>query len=221
MGTRIDMTGQDFGRLHVVEYAGTVSGRATWRCRCSCGNEIVVTGKRLRSGNTKSCGCYNLDVATNRIVALNTVHGGSHSRLFRIWSGMKTRCYNKHATNYKDYGGRGITMCSEWAANFAPFRLWALENGYADNLSIDRIDNNRGYSPDNCRWASAKQQNNNRRSNTKVEYNGEIHSVSEWAEIIGIASDTLLHRLNCGRFSIEQALTLPKMRRRIKKGATP
>lgn len=215
MGKRIDLTGQDFGRLRVVKHAGTTAdGHALWLCQCTCGKEVFVSGNALRRGNTKSCGCYNRDVSTARIVAKNTTHGGTGTRLFRIWSNMKTRCYNPNAINYDNYGGRGITVCDEWRDDFTTFREWALANGYTNSLTLDRIDNDRGYSPDNCRWATIKEQMNNRRSNTVVSYGGEAHTVTEWAAIIGIAPDALLYRINCGRYTVEQALTLPKMRKR-------
>ena len=169
MGKLIDLTGQRFGRLTVIERAGKdYIGQAMWRCRCDCGNVTVVAGGNLRTGNTKSCGCYGHELTIGGYRSRThggTCDGGKRTRLYRIWRAMKTRCYNLNAQNYKDYGGRGITICPEWLHDFVAFRDWALSHGYRDDLSIDRIDNDKGYSPDNCRWATAKEQRANQRSN--------------------------------------------------------
>ena len=222
MAERIDMVGKRCGRLTVIEYVGAGKGKsryALWKCRCDCGNEIIASGHSLRSGNTKSCGCYNLDMATKRIVEQNTTHGKTHSRLYRVWSSIKTRCRNKNATNFDLYGDRGIDICEEWANSFQSFFEWSISNGYDEtakrgDCTIDRIDNSKGYSPDNCRWVNMKTQNNNRRSNTVIEYGGESHTITERAEIKGLTVSALLHRLYCGRYTVEESLNLPRMRKR-------
>lgn len=160
-----DLSGRRFGRLVVVKRAdecvGHSYGHSLWMCLCDCGNETYVYGSNLLQGKTKSCGCYH----TEMIKAANSTHGESKTRLHRIWAGMKERCYNTRASNYHNYGGRGISVCDEWRNSFSAFRDWAVLNGYKDHLSIDRINVDGNYEPQNCRWATFIEQNNNKRNN--------------------------------------------------------
>ena len=189
-----NLVGRKFERLTVLEYAGKIGNRRkriSWLCQCACGKKVIVSGENLKYGVTKSCGCYCLD----KIKEKNTKHGSTKTRLYHIYCKMKERCYNKTCKAYKNYGGRGITVCEEWLEDFTHFEKWAKENGYSEKLSIDRINVNGNYEPTNCRWVTDKIQCNNRRSNRFIEYNGEVRTVAEWVDITGIPYGTLYSRL--------------------------
>ena len=190
-----NLDGRRFGYLSVVKLAHAYGGHAHWLCRCDCGKDTVVKGSHLRSGHTISCGCKRGNIA----------HRESNTRLYHIWNGMRERCSNPNNPQYDSYGARGIQVCPEWL-EYVNFRDWALANGYAENLSIDRIDNNGGYCPENCRWATAREQANNTRKTRLLTYNGETHSVSEWARKLNINQSTLSMRINKYGWSVEDAL---------------
>lgn len=194
----IDMTGKVVGRLHVLRRAeNDRHGSARWECMCDCGKEVVVLGRSLRCGSTRSCGCISVE---NAKILKRITHGETGTRLYRIWKGIHNRCRD---INNKTYGGRGISVCSEWDS-YEAFREWAHKTGYREDLSIDRIDVNGNYSPDNCKWSNIVQQANNKRNN--VKYNGKTAAVL--ARENGIKYYTLRKRLIKG-WNLEDALSIP------------
>ena len=211
MGKLIDLTGQRFGRLTVIERTNQSPGEEVrWLCKCSCGKTVEVDAKSLRKGKTKSCGCYRKDATSSRF----RKHGATvrdkktpDYRIYSIWRGMLDRCYRQGNHRYKLYGGRGISVCDEWH-DFATFQRWAMENGYKDGLTIDRIDNQKGYSPENCQWATPLEQTRNRRITRRITFMGHTMTVREWASMIGVPYEILNQRLTRG-WNIERALTEP------------
>ena len=206
-----DMTGERYGNLTVVERGEDYIDKnnhhtTTWICRCDCGETTKTTRTMLISGRIKSCGCKS--------PRFEKTHGGSRTRLYRIFQSIKARCYYTKHQQYHNYGGRGIKICDEWLNDFNKFRDWAMDNGYSEELTIDRIDVNGDYEPDNCRWATHKQQSNNRRDNHIIEFNGESHTVTEWADITGINEATMFNRIKAG-WSIEDVITKPVRRKTI------
>lgn len=191
-----DIQGQKFGKLTAINAVGTDKHRKVlWRCVCECGNESVVTGKRLRTGHTSSCGC----------IQRQPIHGMSHSRIYSVWRDMVTRCNNPSNSRWKDYGGRGITVCSRWLN----FSLFLEDMGEApEGMSLERIDNNQGYALQNCKWATSIEQASNRRTNKFLEFQGQIKTVSQWARDLNISISALNNRLRLG-WDISRALTEP------------
>lgn len=196
----IDLTGQKFGRLSVIKHLGSTY----CECKCECGNIVNVLTSNLKSGHTKSCGCLNKELSKQR----HFKHGKTQSRLYHIYHSIKDRCYNKNYKRYNDYGGRGIAVCDEWQDDFQAFYDWSINNGYKDNLTIDRINNNGNYEPNNCRWVGMKQQQRNKRNNRNFTINGETRCLSEWCDILGLRYGTVLQRINVYNWSIEKALEL-------------
>jgi len=199
MPKKIDLTGKVFERLTVIRELDTTRSGVRWECRCECGKVTKVLSNDLRSGKTLSCGCYKIDI--HRKIKGESIHS---SRIYRIWEGMNQRCYNKNHTSYYNYGGRGISICNEWKDS-ATFYDWAINNGYEDELTIDRIDNNGNYCPDNCRWITRKEQLNNKRTNKMITYNNKTQTISQWANELEINKNTIRKRIRLG-WSIEDVL---------------
>lgn len=196
MSRFIDMTDQKVGRLKVlcrVEDHIYPSGRhdIVYRCKCECGNIVDVLGIHLRSGHTQSCGCFRRDVAKEN----NTIHGMTDTRLHNIWRNMKSRCLSITDPDFPNYGGRGITICQDWINDFTIFMSWAIWAGYNDTLTLDRIDVNGNYEPDNCRWVTQKIQCNNTRVNIKIQIGNEIHTLKEWCELLNKNYGTVHSRI--------------------------
>lgn len=199
----IDIAGQVFGRLTVLHRSGSFpDGQAGWTCSCECGTEVQVCGGDLRSGGTKSCGCLRVD----NMRKVSTKHGLCTYSGYKSWSGMLDRCLNPKHGSYKDYGGRGITVCDRWLD---------VKNFIADmgerppGLSLERLDGNRGYSKENCIWADRKTQARNKRSNRLLTFNGKTATLAEHCEDAGLKYDTVSRRLNGLGWSLEKALTTP------------
>jgi len=217
--------GQKFGRLTVIkldhkkEYInpkGIKSKYEYYLCKCDCGNYKLVNKYSLKRKQIISCGCFR---EKNFLHIINK-HNLSRTKIYTTWQNMKHRCYNKNFPQYKDYGGRGITICQEWLDKengFMNFYNWALTNGYKEELTIDRIDNNGNYKPSNCRWITQKEQSKNKQNNHLITYNGETHCIAEWSDKIGIKREILTNRINAYHWSIERALETPvKFRNTIK-----
>ena len=197
---KIDLIGKHFGRLIVIEKSKTDKhGKIHWKCQCICGEIVNPTTSDLVSGNTSSCGCLRLE----NLITASVKHKKKNTRLYSIWQNMKERCINSNSVAFKDYGGRGITICDEWKDNFQAFYDWAMANGYTKNLTIDRIDNDGNYEPSNCRWSTMKEQANNRRNCLLLEYNGTVHTLQEWSEYSGIRYHTLYYRYKVGKTPAE------------------
>lgn len=179
--------------------------RYVYPCRCRCGTEVVVSNTALR--NTKTCGCLRKTLLPTR----NWRHGDSKSRLYYVWCSMRNRCTNPKRHNSHRYIARGIIVCPEWANNYIAFRDWAHAHGYCPGLQLDRINNDGGYDPDNCRWVSSQQNNNNRANNVHIEAFGESKSVSAWARDprCHVSDSTILHRVRRLGWSPEDAIMIP------------
>lgn len=213
MGKFKDLTGEVFGRLSVISPHHSTRLGTYWNCKCICGNECVVLTTKLSNGHTTSCGCRKEEIK-HGISNLNKTHKLSNSRIYGIYRGMISRCYKKYSNNYNIYGGRGIAICQEWLDDFMNFYNWSMANGYSDELTIDRIDVNGNYCPENCKWSTAKEQANNTRSTVFLTYNGKTKSASEWSKITGISRNTITRRKRSG-WTDEECLTIKAGEKRV------
>lgn len=189
MNNKYDITGKNFGYLTVLDRdeASVGERNSRWICRCKCGKITVVPRCALVTGHTSSCGCKMHE-------SHNKIHGYSKTRIYSIWVKMNARCKNPSEKDAKSYKNRGITVCEEWQSDFMAFYEWAMKNGYSDSLTIDRIDNDKGYSPDNCRWITIEEQQSNKRNNVYISYNGKKYCLRRLCENIGFPYKTAHRR---------------------------
>lgn len=208
MPNPLNLIGNSYGRLVAVSRLKNYKYKATYYfCICSCGGHNIISTSHLRSGATKSCGCLR-DESTIRRNIENSTHKLSYSPIYRLWININSRCYNKKDNNYHNYGGRGISVCREWRDNRASFFKWAIENGYIEGLQIDRIKNNKGYYPKNCRFVTNKVNSRNKRTNKYLNYNGKEKCMTEWAEIYGINIGTFGSRIRSG-WGVKETIETP------------
>lgn len=203
----LDLVGKKFNRLLVVKKAGRKNYKVMWECVCDCGNTTFVNTFYLINSKIRSCGCLHKE----QLIERNTTHNQRHTKLYETWKKMRDRCNRPNATQYKDYGGRGIKVCEEWDKSFQAFYDWSYANGYDDNLTIDRIDNNKGYYPENCRWATYKEQMRNKRTNHIITYKNQSQCISQWCEELNLSYSAVTGRLRRG-WSVEKALSTPTNR---------
>ena len=208
----LDLLGQRFGRLTAIERCEFPNLRPKWRwrCLCDCGNEVFVSTTDLNSGHTLSCGCLRKE----RISESHTTHGFSKTKLYRVWKGISCRCENQNQKSFKSYGGRGIQMCETWRKSFPEFRRWALENGYEEGLSIERIDVDGDYCPENCTWISMKEQAQNKRNTVYVDVNGESVAACKIANESGSDPRLVSRRLRDG-WDVDKAISTQKILREV------
>lgn len=210
--------GMKFGKLTVRELV--INGNTNQRkylCDCECGGTKITSEDNLRRGHCRSCGCLYKGHGGSK---KKNIFMGSDSKLYRTWSGIKSRCFDQNSHNYHNYGGRGITMCDEWKNDYNTFKKWALHNGYDESggrdCSIDRIDTNGNYDQYNCKWSTAKEQANNTRRNTFIEYDGVEYTLSQLADKAGLNYSTFMSRYSRG-WDIDKILNCPvrKYRRAV------
>lgn len=209
--------GKKYNNLTVIEYGARDSmGRMRVLCMCDCGNIKSYDMYSVKSGNTKSCGCFRSTIAKNKM----TKHGMSNTRLFKTWVQMRQRCSCETSKKYKYYGGRGIFVCNEWE-EFNNFYEWSKESGYNDELTIERIDVNGNYCPENCTWIKSELQQRNKRSNVKIEYNGETKILKDWCNDLNLNYKLSSGRLKAG-WSVERTFSnnygIPFNRKTLQRG---
>lgn len=212
MGNIKDLSNERFGRLLVIGYAGKdKEGRALWKCLCDCGNEKIVKSRDLVRGYTRSCGCLWSEAkerGREKAHSMRRKHGLSHTRLYHIWRKAIARCCDVNDPQYRNYGARGIFFFKPWKDSFEEFVSWAINSGYSDELQIDRVDNDKSYSPENCRWVTQEENANNKRTNRRITVGDETHTLAEWSRIVGISSSAIRKRLMRG-WSEQVAIETP------------
>lgn len=215
LNVKINLTGMRFSRISVIrEYGVSKHGEILWDCVCDCGNKKILPTNALRSGRTKSCGCYGTEKRKERMTTHGDTGNNKRHRIHRIWSAMLHRC-NSESSNSVYHAKRGISVCDEWF-EYITFKEWALSSGYKKDLSIDRIDNDKGYFPENCRWVGMDVQSRNKRSNHNITIDGVTKCMKDWSDIYGISYGTLTSRINILKWEPIKALTHPVQVRKRK-----
>ena len=205
----VDLTNFKYGKLTVIKKTNekTKDNKILWLCQCKCGNTITLQTYAILSGRTRSCGCLRPELSKKLFSGVRQ----ENLRLYRIWTGIKQRCYNEKYNDYKDYGAKGVIMCEDWKNNYESFYIWAINNGYSDSLSIDRIDTTGNYEPNNCRWADDETQANNKRNTLYFNIDGEKKSLHQICQEKGVDKTLIYSRLWNG-WNLEDALNTPKLR---------
>jgi hypothetical protein len=217
MVAALDITGQRFGRLVAVERIGSSSrGRSLWLFQCDCGTTVERETANLRRSKNPSCGCFKPGWLNKGRTPASKTHGLSRTRIHKIWSNRKNRCRNSADYRYRDYGGRGIGVCDEWASSLEAFASWAFANGYRADLQIDRIDNDAGYSPENCRWVTPSENMRNQRSTIFYAIGGRRMSLSEAAERFGLRKGTIQNRIEQIGMTPDEAVSVKRLRQGAK-----
>lgn len=207
-----DLTGLIFGNLTVIEFAGTRKTHKQWLCDCKCGNQTIVFQTNLLKGNTTSCGCLSSRNQAHKLKDINTKHGQSQTKLYHVYYAMLDRCFNVDSKAYEHYGNRGISMCENWKSSFEHFYEWAVNNGYREGLTLDRINNNDDYKPSNCQWITQAEQSLNKRTTLYATINGETKTLKEWSDISGVKYKTLRARYVDYGWTGEKLLSKPHTR---------
>ena len=218
-----DITGRRYGRLVVIEFEYKYKNQSFWLCQCDCGKLIVTRINALNMGRTTSCGCYKFEKASESAKARNFKHGLTSEtnvecrELFHTWNNMRQRCSNSNRPDYRWYGGKRVKVCPEWSENFKSFYDWACENGWESGLTLDRIDPNGDYCPENCRWTTWQVQQNNTTRNHMVEYQGKSQSLADWCRELNLPYRTIRSRLNLLKWDAIKAFETPIIPRDVSK----
>lgn len=226
MGKYEDLTGRKFSNLTVLSLHhkkqlykkdGKPNGHLYYyECICVCGKKSIVAASALKNSSVKSCGCLQRKRVSEMAKISSRKHGYRNTRLYREWQSMKGRCYYSSVNGYERYGGRGISVCDEWRDNFISFKDWAMAHGYNDELTIDRINVNGNYEPNNCRWVTQKVQSRNSRTNHLITYNNETHCLVEWAEVLGMPYTVIKNRITRLKWDVKRAFTEPVHQEKVR-----
>jgi len=205
-----DLTGRIFGRLTVLRRnpENDKCNKSMWVCYCECNpeKEVIKRGGDLIKGDVQSCGCLRKEISKEHLKTLLTTHNETNTHLFSVWTGMKKRCYYENGKDFEHYGERGIIICNQWLNSYIVFRDWSIDNGYDENLTIDRIDVNGDYEPSNCRWTTTKVQNNNKTNNLYIMIDGKTKTLSEWCSELNLIRGTIYQRIHKYKWDVSKAL---------------